>query len=856
MSGRLCTVAIVLVTAMTGLAAGQCLEERQELTPSTGPSLDFGDAMDVSGDVALIGQWCTDVAGVNCAGSVFVFGHDGTSWVEEQMLTANDPSDTAFFGRAVALDGDLAVIGAWGDGTVSLNAGSAYVFRHDGTTWVEEQKLTASDGMNGDIFGHAVAVAGDVIVVGAGGDDVGASTDAGSAYVFGHDGISWVETQKLTASIVDAGAGFGRAVDADEEVILVGAPSDSSVGAAYTFRWDGAAWVEEQKLTSGSVSSSSRLGTSVALQGDRILVAASKDDDVASGAGSVLYYRWDGTAWLEEQKLTASDAVLGDEFGLDLGLDGDLTVVAADDDLYAYRFDGTSWTNEQLLAGPSSPKSAAVAGTTAFLGEADRVFVYETVVPDVSNKITAVDGQFADDFGISISLSGDVMAVGAWGDDDAAPGAGALYVFRDDGAAWQEEQKLTASDAAAQDGFGLAAEVSGDTILVGAGENDEAGTDAGAAYVFELVGTQWVETQKITAGDTIADDRFGFDVSLSGDVALIGAGLHDDAGSQAGAAYVFRRRGTTWVEEQKLTASDALTNDRFGVAVSVWENLAVVGALQGDGAVPDSGAAYVFRHDGSEWVEEAKLTASDGASADWFGQCVAIEGDVAVVGAPLHSVPGFSGAAFVYRFDGNAWAEEQKLIADGFGWSVAVREGRILVGATGNGDGSASLFRYDGTAWVEDQEFTAGDHALNDAFGAGLWVGADRAVVGATGSGDGFLNCPCTTVCNTGAVYTFGLSEILLRVEPETAGAGTPMTIVTYSGKPTHPAMLFLAAVNGQPFFSSVAVGMFDAKGVWQLSAPVPDDPNLPENSLTLRTFAIGWGGNIVQSNDQTVTFQ
>ena len=201
-----------------------------------------------------------------------------------------------------------------------------------------------------------------------------------------------------------------------------------------------------------------------------------------------------------------------------------------------------------------------------------------------------------------------------------------------------EQQKLTASDAAGGDEFGVSVSVSGDTAVVGARTDDctaDIGNNCGAAYVFRFNGTSWVEQQKLTASDAGEGYQFGVSVSVSGDTAMVGAEFDDcTAGIRCGSAYVFRFNGTSWVEEQKLTASDAEADDRFGSPVAVSGDTALMGARRGFVAAGStSGSAYVFRFNGSSWVEEQKLTASDAGQGDHFGDSVTVSGDTAVVGA-------------------------------------------------------------------------------------------------------------------------------------------------------------------------------------------------------------------------------
>ncbi len=220
------------------------------------------------------------------------------------------------------------------------------------------------------------------------------------------------------------------------------------------------------------------------------------------------------------------------------------------------------------------------------------------------------------------------------------------------------EFKLLASDGAEDDGFGHSVSISGDVALVGARGNDDKGSRSGSAYVFRWNGSSWVEEQKLLASDGTAGDHFGESVSISGDVALIGAPEEDKIVPGPGKAYVFRWNGSNWVEEQKLLASDGAVDDGFGLSVSISGDVALLGVAEENKIVPGPGKAYVFRWNGSSWVEEQKLLASDGAPDEEFGISVSMSGDVALVGAPEDekNVPG-SGKAYVY-------ALEEQFVAD------------------------------------------------------------------------------------------------------------------------------------------------------------------------------------------------
>ncbi|MDO8630437.1 MAG: FG-GAP repeat protein [Phycisphaerales bacterium] len=375
-----------------------------------------------------------------------------------------------------------------------------------------------------------------------------------------------------------------------------------------------------------------------------------------------------------------------------------------------------------------------------------------------SAKLLASDGAQGDQFGFSASVSGDVAVVGAFTDDDNGDFSGSAYMFRWNGSSWVQQQKLLASDGVTGDQFGFSASVSGDVVVVGARSDDDNGTSSGSAYVFRWNGSSWAQEQKLLPPDGAAGDMFGWRVSVSGNVAVVGAPNHGDNGSNSGSAYVFRwNPGApgSWVQEQKLLPSDGAAYDQFGVSVSVSGDVVVVGAPRDDDACPtnplcNSGAAYVFRWNPGapgSWVQEQKLLPSDGQSLDDFGFSASISGGVAVVGAPNDANGNTSGSAYVFRRNGSSWVQEQKLLAtDGdsfgqFGWSVSVSGNVAIVGAhadadNGHASGSAYVFRWNAGApgsWVQEQKLLPLDGAADDRFGESVSVSGDVGVIGAFG---------------------------------------------------------------------------------------------------------------------------
>ncbi len=364
------------------------------------------------------------------------------------------------------------------------------------------------------------------------------------------------------------------------------------------------------KLTAADGAADDRFGRSVALDGGTALVGARLDDDAGTNSGSA--YLFDAGTGTQTAKLTASDAAAGDNFGFSVALDGGTALVGAigDDD----------------------------GGNTS--GSA---YLFDAGTGAQTAKLTASDAAGFDMFGYSVALDGGTALVGAYGDDDAGSASGSAYLF--DAGTGAQTAKLTASDAAGGDRFGLSVALDGGTALVGAYGDDDAGSASGSAYLFDA-GTG-AQTAKLTASDAAGFDMFGYSVALDGGTALVGAYGDDDAGSASGSAYLFD--AGTGAQTAKLTASDAAGGDRFGLSVALDGGTALVGAYGDDDAGSASGSVYLF--DTLSGLQVAQLLADDGAAGDQFGWSVAVSGDLVLVGAPFADVGGNAnqGAAYLFR---------------------------------------------------------------------------------------------------------------------------------------------------------------------------------------------------------------
>ena len=360
----------------------------------------------------------------------------------------------------------------------------------------------------------------------------------------------------------------------------------------------------------------------------------------------------------------------------------------------------SSTANSQAGYAVSISGDTALVGAIGDDGSEGTAYIYTRSGTTWSKTATlkATDTDTGDNFGWSVALESDTAVIGAIGDEDKGDYTGSAYIFTSSGNNWTQAAKLTASDAAAYNQFGYAVSISGDTVLIGADYTD----NTGAAYIFVKPSGGWsnmTETAKLTTDDNAND--VGCSVSLYGDTALVGA---DDTDEYNGSAYIFEKPSGGWVnmtaQTAKLTASDSNKDDEFGYAVSLSDDMAFIGAV---GDESDQGSVYIFNKPDDRWVDmtqTAKITASDGDTNDTFGSSLSVSGDTVVIGAKGDE--NTRGAAYVFTRSGSNWIEQNKLLAgdgsaaDDFGISIALSSDTVLIGANGGDSyaGAAYFNRY------------------------------------------------------------------------------------------------------------------------------------------------------------------
>ena len=670
----------------------------------------FGWSVAISGDAVAVGAYADDHQGAD-SGSAYVFEKPVAGWSEtvdqSAKLVASDGELFDYFGNSVAVSGDTVIVGAYYDDDKGSASGSAYAFEKpeggwSGTLW-ESAKLLATDGYAGDRFGWSVAISGDTAVVGAWGD----AYWSGSAYLFEQPG-GWLgaleESAKLTSSDVSAGDRFGWSVALSGDTVVVGASEDGDngrfSGSAYVFEKPVTGWPatmeESAKWLPSDGAAYDYFGGSVAISGDNVVAGAWGDDSLA---GSAYVFEKPVTGWpttMEESaKLNASERGGGAALlGYSAAVDGDVVVVGAYGANYNGSFSGAAFVFEKpgsgwvgvrtesakLLpfgGGPDDEfgRSVAISGDTVVVGapgdddqgaNSGSAYVFTKPVEDGWSgtlswpaTLQPSGGSAGDGFGRSVAISGDTVVVGANFDDGSVTGSGSAYIFEKPEMDWSgtviQSAKLQPSDGAESDQFGYSVGISGETVVVGANYGDGSVTDSGSAYIFEKPGIGWSETvgeaAKLLPSDGAAYDYFGGSTAISGDVVVVGAWGDD---SQAGSAYIFEKPGDGWSgtvsQSAKLLPSDGEVGDWFGCSVGVSEDTVVVGAVYDDDNGTDSGSAYGFEQPAAGWSgtlnESAKLLPAGGAGGDGFGTAVTISPDTVVVGAP--ETDSQAGSAYVY----------------------------------------------------------------------------------------------------------------------------------------------------------------------------------------------------------------
>jgi len=353
-------------------------------------------------------------------------------------------------------------------------------------------------------------------------------------------------------------------------------------------------------------------------------------------------------------------------------------------------------------------------------------------------KLIGFDTRPGDYFGGAVGISGDTVVSLAANEDGAGEDAGAAYVFTRSGIEWSQQAKLVGNDTARKHHFGRSVSINGDSVAIGTRASE------GGVYVFSRAettwGPLWSEEAKLQSSDNQVGDEFGRSVGISGDVLVVGAPYDNAYGNYAGAAYIFVRFGRSWTQEAKIWGKDTRSGNYFGDIVAISGATVVVGT----GAEP-FGAAYVFTLSGSAWTQQAKIYRSGAITGDNFGASLSIYHNTLAVGAPGDNAQtaNEAGAVYVFTRSGEVWSEQAKIVAparlegDRFGSSVSVSGYLLAVLAQGARDeagnfaGSVHVFAQSGSDWMEQVKVSGKDTVFGDRFGASVGISGKYLAAGA-----------------------------------------------------------------------------------------------------------------------------
>jgi hypothetical protein len=581
--------------------------------PSPAVNEGFGIAVAISGARVIVAA-PGDGTGAPLAGSAYIFDLEGAD-PNIPVNTLNNPNPAANdqFGRAVALFGTWAVVGADADDAGANDAGSVYVYDlSSATPNLPAFTLNNPEPDAADNFGGTVAISATRVVVGAARDDIGA-TNAGSVYIYDLTAVDpTVPVLILNNPSPAPGDGFGYAVAISDTRLVVGTPyrdvGATDAGSAFLYDLAGPTpGVSVTIFSAPSPAFGNFFGRSVAISGSRVVVGADGDDTGATESGSVYVYNLAG-AKPDVPLITLHNPNPSelDLFGWSVAISGTRVAVGAYGEDNGASNAGVTYIYDLAGGSPSVPMLT------------------------LTNPSPAA----SDSFGAAVAMAGAYVVVGALFDDLGATNAGVAYVYNVAGASpTRPILTLTNPSPAANDLFGSAVAISGMRVVVGAYQDDTVQSDAGSVYVYDLTSpTPGVPTVTLLNPSTFGaeSDLFGYSVAISGTRVVVGAYR-----AEVGRAYVYDLASATpAVPILTLNNPTSVDGDFFGRAVSISGTRVVVGAVRSDLSNLDAGAAYLYELTSpTPTVPVATLANPSPAVGDYFGSAVAIDGDYSVVSA-------------------------------------------------------------------------------------------------------------------------------------------------------------------------------------------------------------------------------
>ena len=715
--------------------------------PSATPQLgsETGTSVAATGDYVAVSSPRDDALGVVDVGQVHLFQVDGT------LLTTipnpvGRPGDR--FGASLALFGQTVAVGAPNADLGATDAGAVYLF--DIPTGQLRATITNPDPHEFDAFGSSVALSPGRLVVGAPFDDTNGS-DSGSAYFF--DTATGELLQAWSRAAASPYDRFGGAVAIDGELVAIGADhADVDAiddGAVYLFRHDSGELLREHR--NPSPANFEYFGSSVALDGEQLAVGTFREGSTAPSAGAVYLYAT--TTGAPGPAIFNPAPMLADYFGESIDLLDDQLVIGArradgvetPDSGVAYTFSATTGELRGTMRNPTPGRfdffggAVALSENVVVVGaysddeaapDAGAAFFFDAETGALQQTVHAPTPSSLDYFGYAVAVSGQTVAVGALQDDQASTDGGAIYLINAETS--NVEHVLTNPHAERYANFGNAVAMDGNLVVVGAFRGGDVGE--GRAFVFDAVTGDLVS--ELANPDPAPFDSFGFAVAIHGDIVAVGAHRDDVNGIDTGSVYLYD--AVSGLPLGRVDSPDPDPYDQFGYSLALSSELLVVGAANESRAGDQVGGVYLF--DLATQILRQTLSHPDPSTSDLFGSSVDIAGDTIAVGAPRKDLAEVdAGAVYLFHAHEGALIATLRDVTRGgaalFGYDLAMTESYLLVGAyqekSATGATIGACYLYDSQTGLLLGELSNRMAGSSDLFGWSVAAGHDAFVVGA-----------------------------------------------------------------------------------------------------------------------------
>lgn len=851
-------------------------------------------------------------------GATYFYRRIGTSWSIETKVNDLTPPDTGLilhgYSASIAGNGSRAVVGAKDYNGTNNNSGCIFVYYRTGSSWDLEAKLFANVQNLSANFGEVVKITKDGIriLVGAPGENFDTNIKvAGCVYVFRRNGTDWIQENKVFADDKASNVRFGThiATTNDSTRMVVGAPWENSIasraGAAYVFTRNTStqAWTQEAKILPFDGVSNNEFGTSVAINtdGDMLLVGCPKDDVGALDTGSVYSYIRYGTDWVINKKTTKSLAGNSDWFGISVAMTqrgntafigsafglgsstgtGSSNIVELIDPVkvtQANKFFPMSGAdngklgmsvaisdNEQcFIAGaPAALNGGKAVGSVQVYSKFDNVWQPEA-------KLTPTDVSKALAFGtvVKIDETGTRIAIGAPKTEAASVNAGAVYIFLKTATGWQQEAKLFDADGIGNDGFGeqISIDKTCSRVVIGSCRDADLGTDAGTAFIYKRTGTTWALEVKLNAPDGVANDQFGTAVAISreGTSLAVSSPYANAPGLKSGAIYIYYLYNGTWYLETRQTVNNGSMNTVLGTSLMFARSGSrLVATATGDGlGYINRSAVFVFDRRRTSWFQTGRITSFDRNPGEIIYNAVTLskDGTRLAIAAKYDAVRGNNaGAIYTFTDNNGTWIQESKITADDggrngelFGTSIAISGGAniIVAGSPNDIDAGANA----GAVYLNDRSIARTSYLrdkilpvtgfTNGEFGASVSSNGigDKVLVGSPGANE--------VGAKSGAAYIFsktatGFTQEIKFVPKDAAAGHLFGTSVSFSANGETAVVSAPNAVNGTANTGAAYVFYKNGK-VWEQKAKLVSADGLANDSFGMSVAISKDGTRIV----------